>query len=64
MRRFCFVGMATTKLNKDKLKRMMAQKDEVGINLGKRRKTESSSKKVTEESGPPPLKVQEPILLE
>ena len=64
MRRFCFVGMATAKLNKDKLKRMMAQKDEVGINLGKRRKTESSSKKVTEEGGPPPLKFQEPILLE
>jgi hypothetical protein len=64
MRCICFVGMATAKLNKDKLKRMMGQKDEVSINLGKRQKPDSSSKKVVEEGGPHPLKTQEPIILE
>jgi hypothetical protein len=41
----CFTGMATAKLKKEKLKKMMGQKDEVSISLGKRRKTDLSSKK-------------------
>jgi hypothetical protein len=53
--------MATVKLNKEKLKRMMEQKDEVGINLGKRWKPDSSSKKPVEESVPRPPAAQRPI---
>jgi hypothetical protein len=56
--------MATAKLNKDKLKRMIGQKDEVSINLGKRWKIDSSSKNVVEQSGPRPSITQEPITLE
>ena len=56
--------MATAKLNKDKLKRVMGQKDEVGINLGKRQKPDSSSKKSVEESGPRPSTTKELITLE
>ena len=56
--------MATAKLNKEKLKKMMGQKDEVSISLGKRRKTDLSSKKVAEESGAPLPKAQEPTLSE
>jgi Skp family chaperone for outer membrane proteins len=59
-----FVGMATTKLNKEKLKRMKEQKDEVGINLGKRWKPDSSSKKPVEESFPRPPVAQGPITIE
>ncbi len=36
----------------------------MSINLGKRQKPDSSSKKVVEEGGPHPLKTQEPIILE
>jgi hypothetical protein len=46
---FCFVGMATAKLNREKLKKMMSQQDEAPLTLGKKRKTDSSSKKVTDE---------------
>ena len=56
--------MATAKLNKEKLKQMMEQKDKVGINLGKRRKPDSSSKKPVEESVPRPPVAQGPITVE
>ena len=56
--------MATAKLNKEILKKMMSQKDEASISLRKRRKTNSSSKKVVEERGPPPPKAQKPSLPE
>jgi hypothetical protein len=61
---FCFVGMATAKLNREKLKKMMSQQDEAPLTLGKKRKTDSSSKKVTDERSlpPPPLPVQKPSL--
>ena len=36
--------MATTKLNKEKLKRMMEQKDAVLVNLGKKRRGDSASR--------------------
>ena len=41
--------MATAKLNKDKLKRMMEQKDAVSINLGKKRRGDSASKPSSDE---------------
>ena len=49
-----FAGIATAKLNREKLKKMMSQQDEAPLTLGKRRKTNSSSKKVVEEANPPP----------
>jgi hypothetical protein len=51
---FCFVGMATAKLNREKLKKMMSQQDEAPLTLGKKRKADSSSKKVTDERSLPP----------
>ena len=61
-----FARMATAKLNKEKLKKMMSQQDEAPLKLGKRRKTNSSSKKVMEEMNPPPqvqkTTVPEPIV--
>jgi hypothetical protein len=57
-----FAGMATAKLNKEKLKKMMSQKDEAPISLGKRWKTDSSSKKVVDERDLPPSQPQEPSL--
>uniref|UniRef100_A0A2N9G2C9 Uncharacterized protein n=1 Tax=Fagus sylvatica TaxID=28930 RepID=A0A2N9G2C9_FAGSY len=56
--------MATAKLNREKLKKMMSQQDEAPLTLGKKRKTDSSSKKVTDERSlpPPPLPVQKPSL--
>ncbi len=54
--------MATAKLNKEKLKKMMSQKDEAPISLGKRRKTDSSSKKVVDERNLPPSQAHEPSL--
>ena len=50
--------MAIAKLNKEKLKKMMSQQDEAPITLGKRRKTDSSSKKVVDETNLPPPQVQ------
>jgi hypothetical protein len=41
--------MATAKLNKEKLKRMMEQKDAVPVNLGKKRRGDSASKPVSDE---------------
>ncbi len=61
---FFFVGMAIAKVNKDKLKRMMDKKDDVTINLGKRHKPNSSSKRMVEEVAPRPLISQEPIVSE
>ena len=46
---FCFVEMDTAKLNKEKLKKMMSQKDEAPISLGKRQ-----TKKVVDERSLPP----------
>uniref|UniRef100_A0A2N9GAI2 Uncharacterized protein n=1 Tax=Fagus sylvatica TaxID=28930 RepID=A0A2N9GAI2_FAGSY len=40
--------MATAKLNREKLRKMMSQQDEAPLTLGKKRKTDSSSKKVIE----------------
>ena len=51
---FWFLGMATAKLNREKLKKMMSQQDEAPLTLGKKRKTDSSSKKVTDERSLPP----------
>jgi hypothetical protein len=55
--------MATVKVNKDKLKRMMGQKDVVIVNLGKRRKQDSASKQASEEADPRPPLPSEPVLL-
>uniref|UniRef100_A0A2N9GR09 Uncharacterized protein n=1 Tax=Fagus sylvatica TaxID=28930 RepID=A0A2N9GR09_FAGSY len=41
--------MATAKVNKDKLKKIMGQKDVVTVNLGKRRKSDSASKPASED---------------
>jgi hypothetical protein len=46
--------MATAKLNRDKLKKMMSQQEEAPLTVGKRRKTDSSSKKVVDERVLPP----------
>jgi hypothetical protein len=50
--------MATAKLNKEKLKKMMSQQDEAPITLGKRWKMDSFSKKVVDEANLPPPQVQ------
>uniref|UniRef100_A0A2N9HWH4 Uncharacterized protein n=1 Tax=Fagus sylvatica TaxID=28930 RepID=A0A2N9HWH4_FAGSY len=50
--------MATAKLNKEKLMKMMSQQEEVPLTLGKRRKTGSSSKKVVDEASLPPPPIQ------
>ena len=50
--------MATAKLNREKLKKMMSQKDEAPLTIGKKRKADTSSKKTTDERvllPPPPL---------
>ena len=59
---FCFAGMATAKLNKERLKKMMSQQNEALITLGKRRKTDLSSQKVMDERTLPPPPVQKPTL--
>uniref|UniRef100_A0A2N9FXG2 Uncharacterized protein n=1 Tax=Fagus sylvatica TaxID=28930 RepID=A0A2N9FXG2_FAGSY len=58
--------MATAKLNREKLKKMMmSQQDEAPLVIGKKRKADSSSKKATDErSLPPPLPVQKPSVPE
>ena len=58
--------MATAKLNKEKLKKMMSQQDEAPLTLGKKRKTDSLSKKVMDERTlpPPPPPVQKSSLLD
>jgi hypothetical protein len=61
---FCLLGMATAKLNREKLRKMMSQQDEAPLTLGKKRKTESSSKKVMDERTlpPSPPPVQKPSI--
>ena len=54
--------MATAKLNKKKLKKMMSQQDKAPLTLGKRQKTNSSSKKVMDEKILPSPPVQKPSL--
>uniref|UniRef100_A0A2N9HM56 Uncharacterized protein n=1 Tax=Fagus sylvatica TaxID=28930 RepID=A0A2N9HM56_FAGSY len=57
--------MATAKLNREKLRKMMSQQDEAPLTLGKKRRTDSSSKKVTDERvlpPPPPPPTQKPSL--
>jgi hypothetical protein len=63
---WCFVGMATAKLNREKLKKMMmSQQDEAPLVIGKKRKADSSSKRATDErSLPPPPPVQKPSVPE
>jgi hypothetical protein len=59
--------MATAKLNREKLKKMMAsQQDEAPLVIGKKRKAEASSKKATDERSlpPPPPPVQKPSIPE
>ena len=58
--------MATAKLNKEKLRKMMSQQDEAPLTLGKKRKAESSSKKVMDERAlpPPPPPIQKPSIPE
>uniref|UniRef100_A0A2N9J3R0 Uncharacterized protein n=1 Tax=Fagus sylvatica TaxID=28930 RepID=A0A2N9J3R0_FAGSY len=59
--------MATAKLNREKLRKMMSQQDEAPLTLGKKRKTDSSSKKVMDERSlplPPPApkpSISEPV---
>uniref|UniRef100_A0A2N9I0S5 Uncharacterized protein n=1 Tax=Fagus sylvatica TaxID=28930 RepID=A0A2N9I0S5_FAGSY len=61
-------GMATAKLNREKLKKMMmSQHEEAPLVIGKKRKADASSKKATEERilpPPPPvqkLSIPEPV---
>ena len=51
---FCFVGMATAKLNREKLRKMMSQQDEAPLTIGRKRKAETPSKKTTDERSLPP----------
>jgi Flp pilus assembly protein CpaB len=59
---FFIAGMATAKLNKEKLKKMMSQQDEAPLTLVKRRKTDSLSKKVVDETSLRPPLAQKPSL--
>jgi hypothetical protein len=55
--------MATAKLNKEKLKRMMEQKDVVPINLWKKRRGDTTSKPSSDEvTVRPPTKESAPIV--
>uniref|UniRef100_A0A2N9FYM5 Uncharacterized protein n=1 Tax=Fagus sylvatica TaxID=28930 RepID=A0A2N9FYM5_FAGSY len=58
--------MATAKLNREKLMKMMSQQEEAPLTLGKKRKTDSSSKRVVgERSLPlPPPPAPEPSVTE
>ena len=58
---FLVAGIATTKLNKEKLKRMMEQKDIVPVNLSKKRRGNSASKPVSNKVVVCPLVVPESI---
>ena len=58
-----FAGMATAKLNKEKLMKMMSQQEEAPLTLGKRRKTGSSYKTVVDEASLPPSPVQKTTTL-
>uniref|UniRef100_A0A2N9GE05 Uncharacterized protein n=1 Tax=Fagus sylvatica TaxID=28930 RepID=A0A2N9GE05_FAGSY len=54
--------MVTAKLNREKLKKMMSQQDEALLRIGKKRKTETLSKKATDERSllPPPPPAPKP----
>jgi hypothetical protein len=58
--------MATAKLNREKLKKMMSQQNEAPLTIGKKRKADTSSKKTTNERSllPPPPPAPEPSVLE
>jgi hypothetical protein len=58
--------MATAKLNREKLKKMMSQQDEVPLTIGKKRKADTSSKKTTDERIllPPPPPAPKPSIPE
>ncbi len=59
---FAFVaGMTIAKLNKDKLKRMMEQKDAVAFNLGKKRMSDLAPKQASEEGFVRPFMIHEPV---
>ena len=58
---FLVVGMVIAKLNKEKLKRMMEQKDVVPVNLDKKRRGDSASKLASDEVVVCPLVVPESI---
>ena len=57
--------MATAKLNKDKLKRIMEQQDTVPVNLGKKHRGDSASKPVLDEVviRPPVIPKSTPIIM-
>jgi hypothetical protein len=64
---FCLVGMATARLNREKLKKMMmTQQEEAPLVIGKKRKADLSSKKATDERSlpPPPPPAQKPSVPE
>uniref|UniRef100_A0A2N9HHJ2 Uncharacterized protein n=1 Tax=Fagus sylvatica TaxID=28930 RepID=A0A2N9HHJ2_FAGSY len=46
--------MATAKLNREKLRKMMSQQEEAPLTIGKKRKAETSSKKTMDERSLPP----------
>uniref|UniRef100_A0A2N9IPB6 Uncharacterized protein n=1 Tax=Fagus sylvatica TaxID=28930 RepID=A0A2N9IPB6_FAGSY len=54
--------MATAKLNREKLKKMMSQQDEAPLTIGRKRKVDTSSKKTTDERSllPPPPPAPKP----
>ncbi len=53
--------MATAKLNKEKLKRMMEKKDVVPVNLGKKRQGDSALKPASDEVVARPVAVHESV---
>ena len=58
--------MATAKLNREKLRKMMSQQEEAPLTIGRKRKAESSSKKTTDERSvpPPPPPAPKPLVPE
>jgi hypothetical protein len=58
------IGMATAKLNKKKLKRMMEQKDAMPINLGKKCRGDMALKPSSDEVVvcPPPTQQSAPVI--
>jgi hypothetical protein len=57
--------MATAKLNREKLKKMMSQQDEAPLTIGRKRKADTSSKKMTDERIPlPPPPAPKPSIPE
>ena len=58
--------MATAKLNREKLRKMMSQQEEAPLTIGRKRKAEPSSKKTTDERSvpPPPPPAPKPLVPE